>query len=211
MATVKLTSALGEHIRTHLNTMRNRAVNEVRSIPQPHLQWDDPRVLSAVFGADHVAAVRSLPTDFFHRRDSLPLEVYSSSRRVSTRVHAAALPNTKTPVGFILPYNRQYPTIRVDEAALGEWPELEGIFEIADARSEFDSRWADTQRSVFAFFQSFPSINAAIKHTPAMAMYLPSETIRKMEEKVERKKGPVEVDVDVGSLVAVATIHRMVA
>lgn len=52
---------------------------------------------------------------------------------------------------------------------------------------KINDQYHEIKTQVLTFFRSHTSVNAAVKEVEEMRMYLPAETLRKLDEKVERR------------------------
>lgn len=95
-------------------------------------------------------------------------------------------------------------------------PCFETIFakyiELKTKWTALDTEMNETIRSVHNAFQSYPSVNAAVKAHPALESMLPEHVKERMAMKVERSRSDaVEVELDEAKVKSIATISKLYA
>lgn len=210
VATVKFSGKLSNEIRNKIKRMCDDELDRHPVDTTLAIHYDDPRILAFALGA-HTNLWGAIPTEWLVQKDRVMLRFIDVPADDGT-LHRFTCRVSPFSGHFLFPRNSDYtPTLKL-EGTLGPWVEFTDLPNILATRRDITEKWNRVADHVQAFFQSFPSINAAIKHTPSMMLYLPQDAIDRLNEKVERTRPTaptLNVDVDVDSLVGAAVSHRL--
>ena len=218
MALVKFSKDCKERTREIIDRMRRNEHERLPYIETIYIDPADPRVAPLVFG-EHAHLLPHLPKQWLQQRERIIIKfktrvLLDAGDGKTNSVEPTFILRSNVPdKGFTCPptdtYNctRTYDTL---EEMIAVWPEFSEWKANVEARVACTAKWNKIRDDVIKFFEAFPSVNAALKHTPAMMMYLDPEDVARMERKVERSRPQDAAPaVDVGALVGAAVGHRL--
>lgn len=208
MATVKFSEKLRVEVRDITDRMRIAEIGKHAKKSDIHIVNDDPRVLDFAFG-EHTNLWGVVPESWLVRKEYIILRAHNVPADDGTK-HSLSCRIFPATGHFLFPAHHGYIPEIVMHGGVGPWVEFANEANTSAAHRDISDKWNHIQQEVVSFFRSFPTVNAAIKHAPSMAMYLPQDVINRMEEKVERSKPTAPtISVDVGTLVGAAAVHRL--
>lgn len=221
MALVKCSGDFRQRVSDMIDNMRRKEFNEFSLSDRFTIPHDDPRILKWAFG-EYVDLFKQCPPNWFSKkgevslrtRGYVPLDMGEGrTESVNISMLVQPIPSATGPENFLYPADEQYRPIihyATYEDMVADWPEMTGWRETKIAQINCINKWNKIKADVLAFFETFPSVNAALKHTPAMAMYMHPDDVERVETKKEKPK-PQEVTpaVDVDALVGAVAAHRM--
>lgn len=208
MATVKFSEKLSKEVRDKIKRMCDDEHNRHPDDTTVAIHYDDPRILAFALGK-HINLWGTIPTSWLVQKNRVGL------RFTDVPADDGTLQQFTCYVypfrgHFLFPCNSDYaPAIRL-KGSVGPWVEFAHLPNVFAAKRDITNKWKAVSDQVCKFFNSFPSVNSAVKHTPSMMMYLPQDAIDRLNEKVERTKPTTPtLNVDVDSLVGAAVGHRL--
>lgn len=208
MATVKFSEKLSKEVRDKIKRMCDDEHNRHPDDTTVAIHYDDPRILAFALGK-HINLWGTIPTSWLVQKNRVEL------RFTDVPADDGTLQQFTCYVypfrgHFLFPCNSDYaPAIRL-KGSVGPWVEFAHLPNVFAAKRDITNKWKAVSDQVCKFFNSFPSVNSAVKHTPSMMMYLPQDAIDRLNAKVERTKPTTPtLNVDVDSLVGAAVGHRL--
>lgn len=208
MATVKFSEKLSKEVRNKIERMCGDELNRHPVDTTVAIHYDDPRILAFALG-EHTNLWGTIPTNWLVQKNRVMLRFTDVPADDGTLQHFTCYVSPFSG-HFLFPCNSDYtPEIRL-MGSVGPWVEFAHLPNVLAAKRDITNKWRVVSDQVCRFFNSFPSVNSAVKHTPSMMMYLPQDAIDRLNEKVERTKPTTPtLNVDVDSLVGAAVGYRL--
>lgn len=93
----------------------------------------------------------------------------------------------------------------MDDANLAKFPEIKYIrvpYAKGKRRSDINTKWRTTRRSVTQFFESKSSLNKALAEHPSLRLYVPKKYLEIVDQEVTRNKVAIDADALAAQVVA---------
>ena len=215
MATVMVSRALLDEIRAKVHSMKNQEIETLNieyTQPDIPVQW----LVDELWGD----RVHLLKLYLQTHKGGNALYVIDRGSRVDVTVKHPEFGrmqvgnySPKEYEKFVLPpewrRHSNMPSVNLTE----DHPYAQGVIEYNLKMREVRLKYDTIYNQLAEYLNSCPSLNAAVKGLPEIAMYIPREYKDRMERKVERAKtervAASAENVDVGSLVTAAVAFRI--
>ncbi len=216
MATVAVGTKFRDELTAHIETLRIKDTQQQVGPVENQFTADDSTRTWAIarLWGEHYPLHDQMPADWVTNTDSLNISVQDEE----CGNHAFRLLFPVTPIKVPprmgtwditsrLRMNRE--TIAILARTYEPFNRMLVEHDKVRAVMQLTKKWVETRKSVLDFFNAFPSVNAALKHTPSMQLFVPNAVMERVNSKTARSKADIEApSIDAEALAAqVVGIH----
>ncbi len=216
MATVTVGTKFREELAAHIETLRIKDTQQQVGLIENQFVADDPTrqwAIARLWG-EHYPMHDQMPSEWVTNTDSLNINIQDEEcgnhafRLLFATAHIKVPPRMGSwDITSRMRMNREM----IAMLARTYEPFNRMLAEHDKAREvvQLTKKWSSTKESVLNFFNAFPSVNAALKHTPSMQLFVPNAVMERVNSKAARSKADIEApSIDAEALAAqVVGIH----
>lgn len=217
MATVYITQELSGRISDVIKRMRDADITAQDADTGRVIEIDTSEFLTKAMWGGHLHLKDQIPQDWLSLNTGPTMTVTMPAEEEGKQLkHIIHFRNQKV---INRPNNDRWsePKIECTKAFLDAHVDMAGVQNILNyidrmnLNNEIRAKWSKVEADVMLFLGKCKSLNEALKLWPGVKLYVPSEYIRRVEHKVERKVREKEIKESVATdeLTAAAIAARL--
>lgn len=210
MATVKYTDKLDREIRSFIDQLRMKDQGPERNTSA--MTVAEIKAVEALLWKEAPDLQPLMPASWKKKYSNFTLQVDAEGG-------PAMRLDVEAPLGLSFEFPPRYDRysgniIATEEELEKNMPCIWALHLSAKRSIECINKWAAIYKQVVGFIQEFPSVNAAAKAWPELRLYLPPDTLKKMDAQVKRSTKVADAaekvaKLDTDALVAAAVSARL--
>lgn len=217
MATVYITQELSGRVSDVIKRMRDADITTQNAEVGRPIELDTSEFLTKAMWGNYLHLKDQLPQEWLSINSGPNMTIIMPADEDGKQVkHMIQFRNQKVPNR---PNNDRWsePKIECTKAFLDANVDMTGVLNILayidrmDLNEEIKAKWRKVEQDVLLFLGKCKSLNEALKLWPGVKLYIPSEYIRRVEHKVERKVREKEIKESIATdeLTAAAIAARL--
>lgn len=217
MATVYITQELSSRVSDVIKRMRDADITTQNADTGRPIELDTSEFLTKAMWGEHLHLKDQLPSEWLSINSGPTMTITMPADEDGKQVkHMIGFRNQKV---INRPNHDRWsePKIECTKAFLDANVDMTGVLNILgyidrmELNNEIKAKWSKVEQDVLLFLGKCKSLNEALKLWPGVKLYIPSEYIRRVEHKVERKVREKEIKESVATdeLTAAAIAARL--